>query len=262
MKRWADADFDAYLPAETVLRQVETAVIATDRASNLLYANAYAVKLFGLPQDFHHLIGHSMLQMGFEKADLVKATELAKQVLRGLMWDGTFVSVRQDGSRVFVRAQAAPLRHPSGAIDGIVIFAREAMRRGNEREFDRIGLLERIGDRLAGSLELNRTLRHVAEALVPQFADHCFIDLRQNDKLVRRVTMHAKGWQPAPGTWAAVGESVHYPPGHFCQRAMERLDTVVVEDYESHRSAAQNHAITRPAGRAVTVPSPRSSPRR
>ena len=112
MKRWGDGAFDAYLPAETVLRQVETAVIATDRASNLLYANAHAAKLFGFPKDFHHLIGHSILQMGFEKADLVKATGLAKQVLRGLVWEGTFVSVRQDGSRVFVRAQAAPLRHP------------------------------------------------------------------------------------------------------------------------------------------------------
>ena len=242
MNRWGDGAFDAYLPAETVLQQVETAVIATDRASNLLYANAHAAKLFGFPEDFYHLIGHSILRLGFEKADLVKAAGLAKQVLRGLVWEGTFISVRQDGSRVFVRAQAAPLRHPSGAIDGIVIFAREAMRRGTEREFDRIGLLERIGERLAGSLELDRTLRHVAEALVPQFADHCFIDLRHSDKLVRRVAMHAKGWQPGPGTWAAVGEPIRYPPGHFCAQAMARLDTVVVEDFENQRFPAPSAA--------------------
>ncbi|HUK69252.1 MAG TPA: SpoIIE family protein phosphatase [Streptosporangiaceae bacterium] len=259
MKRWDDATFDAYLPAEAVLSQVDTAVIATDRASNLLYANVYAAKLFGLPADFHHQIGHSILHMGFEKADLVKAAELAKHVLRGLVWEGTFVNVRQDGSRVFVRAQAAPLRHPSGAIDGIVIFAREAMKRGNEREFDRIGLLEQIGDRLAGSLELDRTLRHVAETLVPQFADHCFIDLRQSDKLVRRVTMHAKGWQPAPGIWAAVGETIRYPQGHFCQQAMETLDTVVVEDYESHRGATQNDP-SGVAGDEVSITSAIASP--
>src|SRR5260370_37656667 len=206
MKRWGDGAFDAYLPAEIVLQQVDTAVIATDRASNLLYANAHAAKLFGFPRDFHHLMGHSILQLGFEKADLVKAAGLAKQVLQGLVWEGTFISVRQDGSRVFVRAQAAPLRHPSGAIDGIVIFAREAMRRGNEREFDRIGLLERIGERLAGSLELDRTLRHVAETLVPQFADHGLNDLRQSDKPVRRVAERARGGRPPPGTPARVGE--------------------------------------------------------
>ena len=131
--------------------------------------------------------------------------ELAKQVFRGRIGDGTFVALRADGSRVFVRAQAAPLRHPSGAIDGIVIIAREATRRGSERERDRMALLERIGERLAGSLELDQTLRHVAETLVPQFADHCFIDLLQGDKLIRRVQMHpAAGRQrrePGPG-WA------------------------------------------------------------
>jgi PAS domain S-box-containing protein len=252
MKGEDDAGFDAYLPAEDVLRQVDTAVIATDRASNLLFANAYAAKLFGFPQDFRHLIGHSILQMGFERADLVKATGLAKQVLRGLVWEGTFVNVRQDGSRVFVRAQAAPLRHPSGAIEGIVIFAREAMRRGNEREFDRIGLLERIGERRAGSLELDLTLRHVAETLVPQFADHCFIDLRQGDKLVRRVAMHAKGWQPAPGTWAAVGDPIHYPQGHFCHQAMQRLDTIVVEDFDSRRFPSPSAASAAASDVAVT----------
>src|SRR6266536_1838861 len=233
MKRWGGSAFDAYLPPETVLNQVETAVIVTDRLSNLLYANPCASRLFGLPDDIHRLIGHSVLSIGFEEADILKATELAKQVLRGRIWEGTFVNLRQDGSRVFVRAQAAPLRHPSGAVDGIVIFAREAMRRGNERELDRIGLLDQIGERLAGSLQLDLTLRHVAETLVPQFADHCLIDLRQGDKLVRRVSTHAHGWAPPPGTWAAVGNQIHYPNGHFCQQAMERLDTIVVEEYDS-----------------------------
>ena len=43
------------------------------------------------------------------------------------------------------------------------------------------------------------TLRQVAETLVPQFADHCFIDLVQGDKLVRRVQTNAGGLDPAAG---------------------------------------------------------------
>jgi serine phosphatase RsbU (regulator of sigma subunit) len=109
-------------------------------------------------------------------------------------------------------------------------MAREATRRGSERASDRIALLERIGERLAGSLELDVTLRHVAETLVPQFADHCFIDLLQGDKLVRRAQMHSRGWTPEPGTWAMVGEHISYPPGHFCYQAMAQMDTVVVAD--------------------------------
>jgi len=155
------------LGAEDVLGQVETGVVVTDRHGNLRYANAFAVALFGFPDDAAHLVGTSLVSLGFEEGDARKAQNLASQVLRGRAWEGTFASMRMDGSRVFVRAQAAPLRDPSGEITGIVIMAREASRRGSERASDRIALLERIGERLAGSLELNVTLRQVAETLVP-----------------------------------------------------------------------------------------------
>jgi PAS domain S-box-containing protein len=230
MTGWRDAAYPSYLPPETVLDQVETAVVVTDRLNNLLFANAFAQKLFGVSADAQHLVGRPVLSLGFEVEDLGKAVELARQVLRGRTWEGTIASRRGDGSRVFVRATAVPLRHPSGAIDGIAIFAREATRRGSQREHERLALLERIGERLAGSLELGATLRHVADTLVPQFADHCFIDLCQGDKLVRRAAVHARGWTPRPGTWAAVGEQIRYPEGHFCQLAMTRLDTVLVAD--------------------------------
>jgi serine phosphatase RsbU (regulator of sigma subunit) len=41
---------------------------------------------------------------------------------------------------------------------------------------------------------------------------------------------HAGGWEPPPGTWAGVGEPISYPPGHFMQQAMARLETIVVPD--------------------------------
>jgi PAS domain S-box-containing protein len=237
---WRDTGYPSYLPAETVLDQVEIAVVVTDRLNNLLYANAYAQVLFGVPTDPQQLIGRPILSLGFEVEDLGKAIELARQVLRGRPWEGTIASRRPDGSRIFVLASAVPLRHPSGAIDGIVILAREATRRGSQREHERIGLLERIGERLAGSLELGVTLRHVADTLVPQFADHCFIDLFQSDKLVRRAMTHARGWMPRPGTWASVGEQIVYPEGHFCQQAMARLDAVVVPDMATEHFPAPN----------------------
>lgn len=230
MRRWDEGGLGAYLPADTVLGQIEAAVVVTDRLGNLLYANTYAVRLFDFPEDTEHLVGQSIFSLGFEEGDLGKAAELVRQVLRGRAWDGTFASVRSDGSRVFVQVQAVPLRHASGAVDGIVVIARRATRRTSPRERDRIGLLERIGERLARSLELDLTLRHVAETLVPQFADHCFIDLFHGDKLVRRAQINARGWAPPPGSWAQVGEQIIYPEGHFCQQAMALLDAVVVED--------------------------------
>jgi serine phosphatase RsbU (regulator of sigma subunit) len=152
-------------------------------------------------------------------------------------WEGTFTGTRGDGRLVFLRVLAVPSRDSSGDIDGMAIMVTEAGRRA-QREQDRLRLLERIGERLAGSLELDATLRHVAQILVPQFADHCFIDLFSGDKLIRRVQTHAGGWEPPPGTWAAVGEPIHYPAGHFMQQAMARLETVVVPDLHAENYPA------------------------
>ena len=231
-----------HLSGDEVLDHVEAGVVVTDRLGNLQYANSFAVRLFGFPDEAGHLVGRSILSLGFEEDDLRKANDLAGQVLRGRAWEGTFAILRADGSRVFVRAQAMPLRPKGGEITGIVIVAREATRRGSLREREQIGLLEQIGERLAGSLEFGITLRHVAETLVPQFADHCLIDLIQGDKLVRRAQYHATGWMPPPGTWAMVGEQVKYPEGHFCQRAMAHMDTVVIADLATARFPAPSEA--------------------
>jgi serine phosphatase RsbU (regulator of sigma subunit) len=251
---WGEAAFDAYLPADMVLSQADIAVVVTDRLSNLLYLNEYAAKLFRISGDVARLAGCSVLSLGLLADDDVRKTQdLAAQVLRGRSWEGTFESMRGDRSRALIRAFAVPLRHPGGDIDGMVILAREASKRDGQGEQDRLALLERVGERLAGSLEIGTTLKHVAEMLVPQFADHCFIDLYQGDQLTRRVQRHASDWVPPPGTWAQVGEQIHYPEGHFCQQAMARLDTIAINDLDSgyypapsaeSMSAAQQAGLT------------------
>jgi PAS domain S-box-containing protein len=175
------------LSADDVLEDAESAIVVTDRLGNLQYANAFAAGLFGFPDDPRHLTGRSLLSLGFEEGDLQKAGELEGRVLSGRVWEGTFAILRGDGSRVFVLAQAVPLRPPGGEITGIVIMAREATRRAGLREREQIKLLERIGERLSGSLEFSATLRHVAETLVPQFADHCLIDLLRGGRLIRQA---------------------------------------------------------------------------
>jgi PAS domain S-box-containing protein len=241
--RLADAPASAApLGADTVLAGTESGIVVADLLGNLQYANAFAAALFGFPDDPRHLTGRSLLSLGFEEGDLRKASQLQGQVLGGRAWEGTFAVQRHDGSRVFVRAQAVPLRPPGGQIEGIVIMARESTRRARLREREQINLLERIGERLSGSLELGATLRHVAETLVPQFADHCLIDLLQNGKLTRRAQLHARGWMPAPGTWAQIGEQIVYPSGHFCEQAMSGLRTVIVVDISASRPPAPSRA--------------------
>ncbi|PZG42175.1 histidine kinase [Spongiactinospora gelatinilytica] len=232
MKRWGDLSQDAadHLSPASVLDHAEMAVVVTDRFSNLLYWNPFAEKLFGRPSRPAGSRDPEALSMGIMEKDHPLAVELAKHVLRGGVWEGTFDVTRSDGTMIYVRAQAVPLRHSSGSVTGIVITAREAMR-SNEREKDRFGLLERIGERLAGSLYVEETLKRVADMLVPQFADHCFIELMENDRLIRRVSTHVQNWAPPPDSWRPVGAEIHYPPGHYAESAMRRQETILVEDF-------------------------------
>ncbi|WP_327087760.1 SpoIIE family protein phosphatase [Nonomuraea sp. NBC_01738] len=234
MKRWGDLTQDSadHLAADAVLDHAEMAVVVTDRFSNLLYWNPFAEKLFGRPTSKATSRETSVLSLGIMEKDHPLAIELAKHVLKGGVWEGTFDVRRSDGTIVYVRAQAVPLRHPSGSVTGIVITAREALR-SNEREKDRFGLLERIGERLAGSLYVEETLKRVAEMLVPQFADHCFIELMEGERLVRRVSQHVQDWEPPPGTWKPVGAEIRYPSGHYADSAMRRQETILVEDFSS-----------------------------
>jgi serine phosphatase RsbU (regulator of sigma subunit) len=228
-----EAAFDAHLPADMVLGQADIGVLVADRLGHLLFLNEYAARLFRVPDGLSRLAGSSVLSLGlFSGDDRHKMKDIAGQILRGRSWEGTIEAARGDGSHALMRALAVPLRHPGGGVDGMVILAREASKRDGQSQQDRIALLERVGERLAGSLEIGITLKHVAETLVPQFADHCFIDLFQGGQLFRRVMRHARNWVPPPGTWAQVGEQIHYPDGHFCQQAMARLDTIVVTDLD------------------------------
>ncbi len=250
----------AYLPAGVVLGQADIGVLVADRFGDLTYLNEYAGRLFRISGDISRLAGCSVLSVGlFAGDDLRKVEDLAAQVLRGRSWEGTLESTRGDGSRALIRALAVPLRHREGDIEGMVILAREASKRDGQLQQDRIALLERVGERLAGSLEIGTTLKHVAEMLVPQFADHCFIDLYQGEQLIRRVQRHASNWVPPPGTWAQTGAQIHYPEGHFCQQAMARLDTIAVTDLEAEHypaPSAESMAAAREAGLTSVVAAP------
>ena len=255
-----EAAFDGRLRADMVLGRAEIGVVVADRLSNLRYLNDYAARLFRISGDASRLAGCPVLSLGlFADDDRRKMDDLTAQVLCGRSWQGTFESTRGDGSRALMRALAVPLRYLGGDIDGMVILTREASKLDSQLQQDRIALLERVGERLAGSLEISTTLKHVAEMLVPQFADHCFIDLFQGEQLIRRVQRHASDWVPPPGTWAQDGEQIHYPEGHWSQQAMARLDTIVVTEPEIERYPApkpESLAAAREAGLTSVVAAP------
>ncbi|MQA86817.1 MAG: SpoIIE family protein phosphatase [Streptosporangiales bacterium] len=240
---------DPRVPAQNVFDQVDMATVVTDRYGNMVYWNGFAQRLFRFSRAIwtdSMLVGRSLMDLGIAKEDHPQAEELARYVLKGGIWEGTFCVYRGDGSKIFARVHAVPWRSPSGEIIGTAIFAREAMKRGNQREQDKFGLLDQIGKRLAGSLVLEATLRQVAEALVPQFADHCFIDLFNTDAvLVRHVSHHSEGWEPPPETWAKTGEPIEYPTDHYCAKAMSRQEPILIEELARSRIPAVSKEGTR-----------------
>lgn len=129
-----------------------------------------------------------------------------------------------------VPGKVTKLAHACGVVALSVPRLHAQFRRGPRRALLSGWLVNRSAEHVAWVLEIDVALQRVAETLVPHFADHCFIDLFQGDALIRRVQRHAGGWTPPPGTWAQVGEQIRYPEGHFCERAMARLDTVLVAD--------------------------------
>jgi serine phosphatase RsbU (regulator of sigma subunit) len=255
MARWSESP-----AAELVLSQAEIGVIVADRDGTVVFSNDYVARLLRLTAPGSSLVGEPLGGLGvLPDSEAGRAAEIARQVLSGVTWEDTFAGHRSDGSLLFVRELAVPLRNPSGEIDGIVMFMTEAGRRDAQREPDRLRLLERIGQRLAGSLELDATLRQIAQILVPRFADHCFIDLFSGDKLIRRAAAHAGGWEPPPNTWARVGEPIHYPPGHFMQQAMSRLETIVVPDLQADyypAPSAESMSAANQAGLTSVLASP------
>src|SRR5207245_238390 len=79
--------------------------------------------LLRLPADASRLAGQPLHTLGFiPDGDLTKAADLSRQVLSGMSWAGTFTGTRLDGTLVFVKVLAVPLRQPPGEIGGLVVL--------------------------------------------------------------------------------------------------------------------------------------------
>jgi hypothetical protein len=164
------------------------------------------------------------------------APSLARRLLR---WGARRIGQADQASRYEeewladlerVPGKATKLAHVCVVLALSVPRLRAQFRSGPRRALLPGWIADGTAGQLAGASGIDASLQREAEMLVPRFADHCFIDLFQGDALIRRVQRHAGGWTPPPGTWAQAGEQIRYPEGHFCQRAMARLDTVLIAD--------------------------------
>jgi hypothetical protein len=152
-----------------------------------------------------------------------------------------------------VPGQVTKLAHACGVLALSVPRLRAQFRQGPGGALLPGWIADRVTEQLAGLPGADAALQRVAETFVPDFADHCFIDLFQGNALIRRVQRHAGDWVPPPGTWALPGEQIRYPEGHFCQRAMASRGPVFVadlpeEDESNPAPSAQSMATSQQVG--------------
>lgn len=124
--------------------------------------------------------------------------------------------------------------HGAAVLVGCVVIEvteRRQMERERAAAIGRLALTSRASELMAGSLELETTLKSLCELLVPDMADHLFVDLREEGDRLRRVAIrHATGMEVGPHLQRPVGEIVDYAPNHPAMRALKEGVVLLVPD--------------------------------
>jgi PAS domain S-box-containing protein len=129
--------------------QAAEAILTTDRAGHVTYANLAFSRISGLPVS--EIMGRDpdLLRQFIDARPL---TEMSSALLRGENWEGLLVLKRRDGTTIDVDMAVGPLREGTGAITGSVAVARDVSReRALEAQLVQAQRMEAVG-RLAGGI--------------------------------------------------------------------------------------------------------------
>ncbi len=193
----------------TALRSIGDAVVATDDEGRITFVNPVAEALTGWPADeargrplaeVFRILGEHDRRPVESPVDRV----LREGVVVGLA--NHTLLVRKDGSEVAIDDSAAPIRDGAGDLVGVVLVFRDvssARREEQRREF-----LAKATSELNSSLDFETTLATVARLAVPDVADWCAVDIRENEAVRRLAVAHV---DPAKIEWVHEIER-KYPP--------------------------------------------------
>ncbi len=177
---------------EAVLNQMPAGVAIVEAPSGkALLFNEQAVRIMGEPARPVKGVADYPIYEGFhldgrpyrpEERPLVRALTRGETVVGEEM-----VVRRADGSRVVIRANAAPIRGSGGrVIAGVIAFEDITERRRDEEREHFLAVASTV---LTSSLDYKATLERVASLAVPGLADWCFVDLVEENGWVRRVAV-------------------------------------------------------------------------
>ena len=116
----------------SLLDAVGEAVIATDVAGRITYANAAAGRLYGWEP--RELLGRLVMEVTVPEHVGEQAADIMERVLAGRAWSGEFDVVRRDGHRFPVQVTDTPLLDASGTLLGVIGISRDISDRRHAEE--------------------------------------------------------------------------------------------------------------------------------
>ncbi len=151
---------------------VQAAVLVTDLAGVVIYANQHCEVLYG--RNSKQLVGVDAMCFGTEAekpSPLARSLfpEIAKEVFSGRNWEGDFRIERGDGTAVDVHAIDSPLFDEAGNVTGVVSLAYDINApQLSQADLGRIvavaHILRDIGETLVAELDAERVLQTVSGA--------------------------------------------------------------------------------------------------
>jgi PAS domain S-box-containing protein len=212
---------------QAVLGQSPIGAGVFDRECRYVLVNDALQKIIGLPA--HELIGRRVDEVLGPLGERV-AVNLRTAMTRGVplvnqeFIGSTYAHGREP--RAFL-ASYFSLADEEGELFGAGSLVTDVTEQRRIREEltaanERLSLLSRVSAALASCLNVHDALSALAELVVPAFADHCVVDLIDEDGgAIRRVALvHADGLAPEREAWATPGQLVTYPTDHPAVAAM------------------------------------------
>jgi PAS domain S-box-containing protein len=150
-----------------LLDRVQAAVLVTDLAGVVLFANPYCETLYGRAPD--EMMGDDARRFATDPLTPEMLSEIGAAVLNGRSWEGEFRVERADGSAIEVHAINSPVFDDAGRVSGVISLAFDVTaQRLSHDELVRVlavaQILRDIGETLVGELDADQVMKTVTGA--------------------------------------------------------------------------------------------------
>ncbi|MEO8752079.1 MAG: EAL domain-containing protein, partial [Casimicrobiaceae bacterium] len=146
-----------------LLGAVGQSVIATDVSGTIIYANAFAERLFGWPAS--DLNGRKVLNVMQTEASQTLRLEIESKLQRGEAWSGELEARRRDGTTLPVQLSISPIHDKSGGVMGSIGVSMDiSERKAHERQIQYLATHDALTDLPTRTLLNDRLTQAISHA--------------------------------------------------------------------------------------------------